>query len=56
VGHYKAILDDPSLICLHTTMMTLLFKHGFVPDWWTKITDIMLQKVRVAPDATVYIL
>jgi hypothetical protein len=44
VGHYKAILKDPPLVTLHTTMMSLPFKHGFIPDQWTRVTDIMLCK------------
>jgi hypothetical protein len=44
VGHYKAILDDPTLVNLHSVMMTLPFQHGFIPDHWSKVTDIMLRK------------
>jgi hypothetical protein len=42
VGHYKVILDDPNLVSLHATMMTIPFAQGFIPPRWTKITDIML--------------
>lgn len=44
VGYYKAILNDPSLVGLHSIMMTLPFRHGFVPVIWSKVTDIMLAK------------
>jgi hypothetical protein len=44
VGHYKAILSDPSLINVHTTMVSIPFQHGFVPQRWTRVADVMLQK------------
>jgi hypothetical protein len=44
VGHYKAIVDNPNLVNLHSIMMTLPFQHGFVPKCWSKVTDIMLRK------------
>jgi len=44
VGHYKAVVGDPVLVTMHAIMMTLPFLHGFVPDRWTKVTDIMLKK------------
>jgi hypothetical protein len=44
VGHYKAVVGGPALVTMHTMMMTLPFHHGFVPDRWTKVTDIMLKK------------
>jgi len=44
VGHYKAIVDNPNLVNLHSIMMTLPFQHGFVPKCWSKVTNIMLRK------------
>jgi hypothetical protein len=44
IGHYKAILDDPLLVQLHSRMMSLPFQAGFAPERWTKVTDIMLEK------------
>jgi hypothetical protein len=44
IGHYKSILNDPTLVYLHATMMSLPFQHGFEPDQWTNVTDIMLEK------------
>jgi hypothetical protein len=44
VGHYEAIVDDPNLVNFHSIMMTLTFQHGFVPECWSKVTNIMLQK------------
>lgn len=44
VGHYKAVLSDPQLVSLHASMMSIPFQVGIVPDRWTKVTDIMLEK------------
>jgi hypothetical protein len=44
IGHYRAILKDPLLVSLHTTMMSIPFQVGFAPDRWTRVTDIMLEK------------
>ncbi len=44
IGHYKAALIAPNLVQLHSTMMSLPFQHGFAPEQWTHVTDIMLEK------------
>ncbi len=44
VGHYKAILNDPNFVSLHTTMMNIPFQVSITPDRWTRVTDIMLEK------------
>jgi hypothetical protein len=44
MGHYKAILSDPSLVDLHTAMMSIPFQFGFSPDQWNRVVDIMLEK------------
>jgi hypothetical protein len=44
IGHFKAVLQDTSLVFIHMLMMSLPFCHGFVPNRWTRITDFMLQK------------
>jgi hypothetical protein len=44
IGHYKAILKDPTLTALHATMMSIPFQVGIVPDRWNRVTDIMLEK------------
>jgi hypothetical protein len=44
VGHYKAIVKDPNLVSLHTTMMNIPFQVGITPDRWTRVTNIMLEK------------
>jgi hypothetical protein len=44
IGHYKAALKAPILVQLHSTMMSLPFQHGFAPERWTRVTDIMLEK------------
>jgi hypothetical protein len=40
IGHYKAILSDPTLVNLHATMMALPFQVGIVPERWKRVTDI----------------
>jgi len=49
IGHYKAAIDDPTLVNLHSTMMSIPFTAGFAPQRWTKVTDIMLEKEAVNP-------
>jgi hypothetical protein len=44
IGHYKAAIDDPTLVNLHSTMMSIPFTAEFAPQRWTKVTDIMLEK------------
>lgn len=44
IGHYKATLEDPLLVRLHSSMMSIPFQMGFAPERWTKVTDIMLEK------------
>jgi hypothetical protein len=44
IGHYKAAIGDPALNELHSSMMSIPFQVGFVPDRWQRITDIMLEK------------
>lgn len=44
VGHYKAIIKDPDMVLLHSTMMSLPFQVGFAPERWSCVTDIMLEK------------
>ncbi len=44
VGHYKAILDDPTLVNLHSIMMSIPFQVGFAPARWSRVMDIMLEK------------
>ena len=34
IGHYKAYLQDPILVSLHATMMSIPFQVGIVPDCW----------------------
>jgi hypothetical protein len=44
ISHYKAGINDPSLTQLHSSMMSLAFKHGFAPPRWTRFVYIILQK------------
>jgi hypothetical protein len=44
IGHYKAILKDPTLVTMHTDMMSLPFQAGFAPERWKRVVDIMLEK------------
>lgn len=45
IGHYKAVLKDPSLVALHATIMLIPFQVGFMPNRWKKVTDKMLEKI-----------
>jgi hypothetical protein len=44
LGHYKAILDSPSLTSLLCHTMTLPWKHGICLTRWQKVVDVMLAK------------
>ena len=44
LGHYKAILQQPTLIDYHCIMATLPLVYGFAPSRWTKAVQIMLGK------------
>jgi hypothetical protein len=44
MGHYKAVIKDPTLVRLHCAMMPMPFQQGFNAEHWTKVTDIMLEK------------
>jgi hypothetical protein len=44
IGHYKGIVNDPTLVSMHASMMSIPFHVGIVPDRWKRITDIMLEK------------
>jgi len=44
MGHYKAVIKDPTLVRLHCAMMPMPFQQGFNAERWTKVTDIMLEK------------
>ena len=44
IGHYKAIVNDPTLVSMHSSMMSIPFQVGIVPERWKRVTDIMLEK------------
>jgi hypothetical protein len=44
ISHYKAILKDPTLVQMHSQIMSLPFQVGFAPQCWTRVIDIMLEK------------
>jgi len=44
IGHYKAILDDPTRVDLHSQMMSIPFQVGIVPERWKKVKNIMPEK------------
>ena len=44
VGHYKAILDHPALVQLHSTMMTIPYRYGFTFQRWKEVVDVVLPK------------
>jgi hypothetical protein len=45
IGHYKAILKDPTLVTMQADMMPLPFQVGFAPERWKRVVDIMLEKI-----------
>jgi hypothetical protein len=40
-GHYKAIVNDPSLVFLHASMISIPFQAEFAPAKWSQVPDIM---------------
>jgi hypothetical protein len=44
IGHYKVAVDNLTLAQLHSRMMSFPFMHGFAPDRWKRVNDIMLEK------------
>lgn len=43
-GLYKAMVQQPSLLRLHTILTTIPFQYGFILQHWKMVTQVMLKK------------
>jgi hypothetical protein len=48
-GHYKAVLKDPKLCELYSTMMSVPFELGLTLSRWEKVLQTMLEKTPGTP-------
>ena len=44
LGHCKAILGEPDLCAMYTTIITVPFQHGFTIHRWTSAIQVMIEK------------
>ena len=48
-GHYKAAIEDDSLMQMHYNLAEIPFRTGYAPWRWKSATNVMILKKKVTP-------